>query len=401
MIRHDKQRATTYKRTYKRQDRAPRMRLCHTFLCSWLMCGRHRSVRGARDVGAAARLARHPSTPSRTVAPFAPLKNLAHSPCTLHFLLASELLCTVPQLITRVRKRHAARNEPPRRPPQQQKNRSPDPLSPLLAVLAANLAVYVAWTTAFHCCCPPTAWMARHFLLSEQETTRHQYPHTALTARFSHIDVEHLVSNMVALIISGADLARKIGARKFSYFYIAASYASDFIGRKLFPRRGFRRPVPRRGGRSPPFFRRPVPAPMRSLGASGAISAVQMCFTLHFPTKEMRLDDIGGSAAASLIRYLNDIMALDDKDRNGHIAALGGYIFGALFDIKIPAAAASLIWVLGEVMALNDKDGIGHGAHLGGCIFGALFYAADTLASIIWKRVSKFIICRRGKRKFR
>lgn len=326
------------------------MRICNTFLCSWLMFGRHRSVSGAREIGVATRITRNPPTPSRTLAPFAPIKNLAHNPCTLHFLLTSELLCTVSKLSTRVRNRHAARNKPPRRPPQQKKNPSPDPLSPLLAVMAANLAVYVAWTTALKFCCPPTEWMARHFLLSDQETTRNKYPHTALTANFSHISVEHLVANMLALSISGADLAMKIGARKFSYFYIASSYASDFIDRKLFPRRECR---------SPSFFRRPA-RPVRSLGASGAISAVQMGFTLHFPTKEMKLDDR-----------------------------------------EIPAAAASLIWVLSDVMALDDKDGIGHGAHLGGYIFGALFYAADKLASIIWKRLSKFIICRRWKRKFR
>jgi len=302
------------------------------------------SVGGSREPGAVPGSGMRVLAFFRTTAPrtlLEPIRDLAHNSCTLHFLLASEMLCAISRVLD---------DEPDPSLPEKKGRGNPRHLSPLLAVLSVNLVVFTNWALALNFDLLPVEWMWRNFLLSDQEATRRMYPHTALTHAFSHISLDHLLSNMVTLSIFGPDLAAKFGARKFSYFYVASSYASGFINRKLFAKRepsGWKR-----------FFR----LPSFSLGASGAISAVQMCFVLNFPNTKIGISDTSQ---------------------------------------MIPATLASLIWVTSELLALNEKDGIGHGAHLGGYIFGLAFHVADRLAQIIWKRISSELRKKRWKLKLK
>jgi len=253
--------------------------------------------------------------------------------------MASEMLCAISRVLD---------DEPDPSLSEKKGRGKSSHLSPLLAVLSVNFVVFTSWTLALNFNLLPEKWMCKNFLLSDQEATRRMYPHTALTHAFSHISLDHLLSNMVALSIFGPDLAAKFGARKFSYFYVASSYASAFINRKLFAKRepsGWKR-----------FFR----LPSFSLGASGAISAVQMCFVLNFPNTKIGLNGTNK---------------------------------------MIPAPLASLLWVTNELLDLNKKDGIGHGAHLGGYIFGLAFHVADMLAPMIWKRISSELRKKRWKLK--
>jgi hypothetical protein len=41
-------------------------------------------------------------------------------------------------------------------------------------------------------------WMMSNFLLPEDKQMQHSKPHTVVTSAFSHIDVDHFVSNMGA-----------------------------------------------------------------------------------------------------------------------------------------------------------------------------------------------------------
>ena len=72
-------------------------------------------------------------------------------------------------------------------------------------LMAANCGVWVAWQYV-------DPWfMQKHFLVSRRTVA--SYPHTLLTASFSHMDGYHLLGNMVTLFFFGPNVVGAVGAR--------------------------------------------------------------------------------------------------------------------------------------------------------------------------------------------
>lgn len=144
--------------------------------------------------------------------------------------------------------------------------------------------------------------------------------HTTVTSAFSHVSLDHFLSNMSVLRAFVSGVVRDLGCRRFAYFYIASAYAS-----KLFD--GF-------------IFSRSIQQPGHSLGASGVLSAVVTFRCLTYPHST--------------------------------------FLFGKL-ELSLEAPLAAFVWALDDALLLDSGDGIGHGAHLGGALFGAITYSIRML----------------------
>ena len=191
--------------------------------------------------------------------------------------------------------------------------------TPILCGL--NAIVLLAWNvTGFLQSHNWYNWMASHFLLPSDKSSRRMRPHTIVTAAFSHIDLDHFSSNMAALCVFVPDVVRELGCRRFAYFYISSAYASTIFDSVFFSR----------------YLR--TRNNSCSLGASGVLSAVMTFHCLSFPEKIFEFSGVA-----------------------------------------LSAPLGAVVWALNDALRLGSDDKIGHGAHLGGALFGAIVYAVQML----------------------
>ena len=182
------------------------------------------------------------------------------------------------------------------------------------SIVALNAAVFVLWLALGE-----TPFMLDNFLVSWRALQEGRY-WTLLTAAFSHIQVWHLVFNMLVLTSFGPPVEKTIGSRRFLSFYLVAAVVSSLS----------------HGAVSAFILHQPdLPA----LGASGAISGVVVVFALLYPRAKIALLGI----------------------------------------IPLPALLGAALFVgidIVGVVAQSEGGGlpIGHGAHLGGALTGALYY---------------------------
>ena len=174
------------------------------------------------------------------------------------------------------------------------------------------VAVFLAWF-AGQSVEPLGRFLALNFTTSYAHLV-HGRPWTLLTAAFSHLHLWHLLFNMMALVSFGAVLERMWGTQRFVRFYLGAALVSS-AGHCLLSLLGWP----------------DVPA----LGASGAISALLVAFSIRFPREKV-------------------------------------LVFGLL---PVPAGVFALLFVGWDLFGLfGQRDGsgapIGHGAHLAGSLFG-------------------------------
>jgi membrane associated rhomboid family serine protease len=186
-------------------------------------------------------------------------------------------------------------------------------------IVALNAVVFFAWQLAVHGS-DLWAFLATNFLVSTHRLQQGMW-WTLVNAAFSHMELWHLLLNMVVLWSFGSVLERLWGIRVFVPFYLAAAVVSSashclvstlLIGDDT----------------------------IAALGASGAVSALLLAFALSFPKHKI-------------------------------------LVFAV---IPVPALAGALFFVALDVWGLIVQGRgvmlpIGHGAHLGGALCGAVFYA--------------------------
>lgn len=218
-----------------------------------------------------------------------------------HFVIASEALVRASELTVGLELTRTTSGR--KRRPSKEK-------IPALILVVFNAAIFLAWQFAIVLETQGLGnWMTRHFI--HNPTYAAKLPHTILTSTFSHASSKHIWGNMIALWMFTPRVVRLLGHRGFAYFYVGSAYASTILDQMLFSRHN----------------KRP------SLGASGAISAVQILHCLSFPNNKFQIKDI-----------------------------------------VVSAPGAALIWAVEEILLLSSDDGVGHGAHLGGYLFGALVW---------------------------
>ena len=175
--------------------------------------------------------------------------------------------------------------------------------------------------------------MKDHFTItSDPSKRRADRPHTVLTHAFSHKDRGHLFDNMVTFWVVATPVLRCLGSyRHFFYCYIGSIYFSQAFGDLFYhwlpdkPARGTLGLIERTLLRVGSIFNLRV----RSLGASGAVSALLMFFWLSFPNAWVTA--IGGAYFA-LIDLIPAIMikfrGRTPGDNVGYMSHVGGHLFG-------------------------------------------------------------------------
>lgn len=185
-------------------------------------------------------------------------------------------------------------------------------------IIALNAVVYVAWVLAGKNEMR-VDFMSAHFLVSWQALTEGRL-WTLLTSAFSHNLSWHFILNMFVLNSFGRITELTIGRRRFIQFYLVAAIVSSF-GHAFV---------------SNYFLNEPE---LPALGASGAISAVILLFSLFYPREKI-------------------------------------LILGL---IPLPALTGALVFVGLDIWGLFSQiEGgglpIGHGAHLGGALTGVVYF---------------------------
>ena len=135
------------------------------------------------------------------------------------------------------------------------------------------------------------------------------FPWTTITALFIHADLEHLFYNMLALLIFGSTLERRIGNQQFFALY----FLSGFVGNLG-------------------YYLTAVNLHIPVVGASGAIYGVVGTLTVLEPF-------------------------------------LLVYIYGL---VPLPMIAAAILWTYGDIAGLFSPSTVAHGAHLAGMLVGII-----------------------------
>jgi len=147
---------------------------------------------------------------------------------------------------------------------------------------------------------------------------QHQYDRL-LTCGFIHADFGHLLFNMFTFYSFGGYMERvfqpRIGAIGYALFYLGGIVISAL----------------------PSYLRHMDDPDYRSLGASGAVSAVLFAFILIKPWAMILVFVVPVPAILFAVVYLGYTIYMDRRrtDRINHSAHLWGAIYGILFTIAV------------------------------------------------------------------
>ncbi|WP_109126789.1 rhomboid family intramembrane serine protease [Dyella sp. C11] len=152
--------------------------------------------------------------------------------------------------------------------------------------------------------------------------TRSREYHRLVTYGVVHADFGHLLFNMITLFFFGRAMegffTRELGPLGFALFYISALVVSIL-------------PTYAKNRRNPNY---------RSLGASGAVSAVLFSFILLAPWTRIYVFVIPVPAIIYALLYVGYSIYMDrsGQDNVNHSAHLWGAAFGVLFTLAIRPA---------------------------------------------------------------
>ncbi|KAL5723201.1 rhomboid protease [Ranunculus cassubicifolius] len=123
----------------------------------------------------------------------------------------------------------------------------------ILGLIAANVAVFMLWRSA------SPSFMRKHFMISV-ENVKSGRLHTVITSAFSHMDLDHLFSNMLGLYFFGSSIGYHFGAG-----FVLKLYLAGAVGGSIFY-----------------LAHHSLISPI-SKGASGAVNAIMLLNIFLFP----------------------------------------------------------------------------------------------------------------------
>jgi membrane associated rhomboid family serine protease len=193
----------------------------------------------------------------------------------------------------------------------------------MLADAPVNLAI-IAITCLISFAAFKNSRLIERFVLWPPAIRReHQYDRL-LTCGFVHADFGHLFFNMFTLFSFGAAMERGfrpyIGATGYALFYAAGIVLSAL----------------------PSYWRHRNDANYRSLGASGAVSAVLFAYILIKPWSMILVFAFPVPAIVFAFVYLGYTIYMDRRqtDRINHSAHLWGAVYGIVFTIALEPRVA-------------------------------------------------------------
>lgn len=188
----------------------------------------------------------------------------------------------------------------------------------VLGLIITNVAVFMLWHVA------DSTFMKKHFMISVSNIQSGRL-HTLLTSAFSHMEVTHLVFNMIGLYFFGTHIGGVLGPEYLLKLYLAGALAGSvfyLVYHAFF---------------APSLERTPTgwidASRVPGLGASGAVNAIMLLDIFLFPKQTLYLEFIIPVPAILLGIFIigNDLLRVLKGD--SHIsgsAHLGGAAVAAL-----------------------------------------------------------------------
>ncbi|KAK6921016.1 Peptidase S54, rhomboid domain [Dillenia turbinata] len=188
----------------------------------------------------------------------------------------------------------------------------------VLGLLVANTAVYLLWRVA------DTTFMLRNFTISVNNITSGRL-HTMITSAFSHIDIGHLISNMIGLYFFGMSIGREFGPEFLLKLYLAGAVAGSIF--YFLHHTYLARSSQGQGMWTADISNKP------GMGASGAVNAILLLDIFLFPTATLYFQFFIPVPAMLLGVFLigKDVLRIIQGD--SHVsgsAHLGGAVVAAL-----------------------------------------------------------------------
>ncbi|XP_022137034.1 RHOMBOID-like protein 12, mitochondrial [Momordica charantia] len=145
----------------------------------------------------------------------------------------------------------------------------------VLGLIIANVAVFLLWRIA------DPVFMSRNFTISV-ENIRSGRVHTLITSAFSHVEVGHIVSNMIGLYFFGMNIGRVFGSEFLLRLYLAGAIGGSafYLVHHLFQASS---------SKDRPFWGKD-PIRAQGLGASGAVNAIMLLDIFLFPKSTLYLE---------------------------------------------------------------------------------------------------------------
>ncbi|KAJ1698301.1 hypothetical protein LUZ63_006813 [Rhynchospora breviuscula] len=194
----------------------------------------------------------------------------------------------------------------------------------ILLLIGANAAVFILWRTE------DPSFMRKHFMLS-LDNFKSGRLHTLITNAFSHLELDHIISNVLALFFFGIEIAELFGPKFLLKLYLGGALSGSIF---YLIERVFLVPSDQDQG----WNNSRTPA----LGASAAVNAIVLLQVFLFPKSLIHL-----------------------------------YMF-----IPVPAALMGAVWIATDLQRVfKGKDNVAGSVHLGGAF----------VAALVWVRIRKQI----------
>jgi membrane associated rhomboid family serine protease len=157
-------------------------------------------------------------------------------------------------------------------------------------------------------------------------------PWSVLTYMFLHVDFFHVLSNMIMLYFGGKLFHEYLGARRLLSTYLAGGFFGALlfiIFFNLFP-----------------VFTNAVPF-AQALGASASVLAIFVAIATYLPEFQVNLLFLGPVRLkwVALVIVLLDLISINKGNPGGHIAHLGGALFGYISIIQLKKGNDITSWI--------------------------------------------------------
>uniref|UniRef100_A0A1J3HEU5 Rhomboid protein 1, mitochondrial n=1 Tax=Noccaea caerulescens TaxID=107243 RepID=A0A1J3HEU5_NOCCA len=189
----------------------------------------------------------------------------------------------------------------------------------VLGLIISNTAVFMMWRVF------DQQFMMNNFMIS-LDNFKSGRLHTLITSAFSHIDIGHIISNMIGLYFFGSSIARNFGPQFLLKLYLAGALGGSVF--YLIHHAYLAVSSPKGQGA---FVRDPSRTP--GLGASGAVNAIMLLDIFLHPKATLYLEFVIPVPAMLLGIFLigKDILRITEGNSNiSGSAHLGGAAVAAI-----------------------------------------------------------------------
>lgn len=184
----------------------------------------------------------------------------------------------------------------------------------IISLIVANVTIFLLWRLV------DPRFMYKNFTISV-ENFKSGRLHTLITSAFSHIDIDHILHNMIGLYFFGVHLGQVFGPEFLLKLYLAGGIAGSvfYLAHSVFLA----------SSSKGQFWKDSLRTP--ALGASGAVNAIILLDIFLFPKSTLYLNFFIPIPAILLGIYLigKDVLGMIEGDTPGS-AHLGGGVVAAV-----------------------------------------------------------------------